>query len=393
MRIQTIIIFTLSLFYHSIQAKSFMLPTDTIRKAEETFVSQGENMPDCDLIDINNKTCRLSDYLGKYILLCFWDSHCRHCINSIPELDQISKKHKDLLTIISINVDKNQNIWKIVSKNKITWVNLWNKGGYKSNLCKQYEVTGFPHYFWISPEGKVLTTWKGYGGPLSIVKQVEPLLEKKETFQILGTISHLPEGTVFTLSEKQGNEIIPIAKDTVKGQSIQFKGKTIKNTVLYLSCSAPQQVNQQCPIWIAPNSIIKVYSKNDSLEKWYVCDDSQSPTGQAELNFYISATLSLSDSIQYIEKEIQNLSKKEPFNSNLLIHKKQLIKELITKELEIMKQRPATRVSLYKLYDYITCYQSEIIEFQDLCKQQFNRLPKGEQQSIKGQAIYTFFNK
>lgn len=72
-------------------------------------------MADAELVDPDGETHRLSEYLGKYVLLDFWSFGCGPCLQSLPELKAVSESYRDRLTVISITSDpKNQ--WETASK-------------------------------------------------------------------------------------------------------------------------------------------------------------------------------------------------------------------------------------------------------------------------------------
>ena len=127
-----------------------------------TIVKEGEDMADADMWNVKGELRHLADYKGKYLLLDFWSSGCGPCIMAIPEMKEISEIYKDKLTVISISSDS-KDVWERVSKEKdITWVNLNDFKG-ENGIKLRYGVRGIPHYVMISPEGKVATSWLGYG--------------------------------------------------------------------------------------------------------------------------------------------------------------------------------------------------------------------------------------
>ena len=80
-----------------------------------TRVRTGDRMADAELVDPDGETHRLSEYLGKYVLLDFWSFGCGPCLQSLPELKAVSESYRDRLTVISITSDpKNQ--WETASK-------------------------------------------------------------------------------------------------------------------------------------------------------------------------------------------------------------------------------------------------------------------------------------
>ena len=125
-------------------------------------VGVGDDMADMDMWDLEGNLHRLEQYKGKYILLDFWSSGCGPCIMSIPEMREISEEYKDKLTIVGICSDPKET-WEKTSKEKnITWVNLNDFKG-EDGIKLHYGVKGIPNYFIVSPEGKIIDTWMGYG--------------------------------------------------------------------------------------------------------------------------------------------------------------------------------------------------------------------------------------
>ncbi|MBI4706136.1 MAG: TlpA family protein disulfide reductase [Deltaproteobacteria bacterium] len=67
----------------------------------------GPTAPDFALPSVEGKTVRLSDYLGKkVILLDFWSTTCDPCLQEMPELVALYERHKEAgLVILGITVD------------------------------------------------------------------------------------------------------------------------------------------------------------------------------------------------------------------------------------------------------------------------------------------------
>lgn len=132
------------------------------------IVKEGDDMADTDLFDLEGKTHHLTDYKGKYILLDFWSSGCGPCIMALPEMKELQEQYKDKLTIVSISSDTKSRWEKASAQHGMTWVNL---SDLKQNagLFAKYGVNGIPNYVLISPEGKIMRMWSGYGkGSLKI---------------------------------------------------------------------------------------------------------------------------------------------------------------------------------------------------------------------------------
>ena len=80
------------------------------------------------------------------------------------------------MEVVSINQDPKKK-WKDIIDKKGLKGNQWNelrKGN--TGLAAAYQVTGIPHYVMISPEGKVIDVWKGYGEG-SLKKKMKDLIK------------------------------------------------------------------------------------------------------------------------------------------------------------------------------------------------------------------------
>ena len=134
----------------------------TVNLFPPTVVKEGDDMADADLFDLNGKIYHLEDFKGKYMLLDFWSSGCGPCIMALPEMKEIQEQYKNRLTVISISSDTKSR-WKEAStQHEMTWPNLSDLKQ-TAGLYAKYGVRGIPNYVLISPNGKIMQMWTGYG--------------------------------------------------------------------------------------------------------------------------------------------------------------------------------------------------------------------------------------
>ncbi len=142
-------------------------------------VNVGDQMVDGDLYDVKGNLHRLSEFQGKYIMLDFWSLGCGPCVQSFPELKEVSEMYKDSLEIVSISMDTKESWSDFVERKGLTG-NQWNefaKG--TTGLAAVYQVQAIPRYVMISPEGIVVGMWSGYG-PGSIKEKVQHLIQEEQ---------------------------------------------------------------------------------------------------------------------------------------------------------------------------------------------------------------------
>ena len=145
-------------------------------------VEIGEDMADGDLYDLEGNLHHLSELKGKYLLLDFWSSGCGPCIMALPEMGELQQKYADELTVVSLSSDT-EKTWKAASaRHKMTWKN-WSDKKQTGGLYAQYGVRGIPHYVLISPEGKMVDTWSGYGKG-SLLSKLRPFMNPKPAMSV-----------------------------------------------------------------------------------------------------------------------------------------------------------------------------------------------------------------
>lgn len=151
--------------YNGLTAEEKLLP-----RAMDTYtalfppqtVEEGDEMADADLYDLQGNIHHLADFKGKYILLDFWSRGCGPCLMALPEMKEIAEMYKDQLTIVSLSTDSKKG-WETASKShEMTWQNLSDLKG-NNGLYAKYGVRGIPNYVLISPGGRILRKWMGYG--------------------------------------------------------------------------------------------------------------------------------------------------------------------------------------------------------------------------------------
>lgn len=123
----------------------------------------GDNSFDFSAIDKTGVSHKLSDAKGKYVLLDFSTTYCGPCMQSIGELKGLAGSHADNLSIITFSGDGGKATWLTgVKRDNISWLSLWDgKGSYGETIMK-YGVSGYPTFFLIDPQGKIVNKWVGY---------------------------------------------------------------------------------------------------------------------------------------------------------------------------------------------------------------------------------------
>ena len=116
---------------------------------------QLEQAPDFVVYDVQGNEVKLSDYIGKPIVLNFWASWCPPCKMEMPDFNEMHLELGEDIKFLMINVtDGSRETLKTASDyiadNKYTFTVLYDL---KSNASSIYGVRSMPTTFFINSEG------------------------------------------------------------------------------------------------------------------------------------------------------------------------------------------------------------------------------------------------
>jgi thiol-disulfide isomerase/thioredoxin len=109
----------------------------------------------------NGKTTSLDDLQGRYVYIDIWATWCEPCKAEIPFLKKLEDKyHEKKIAFISISIDseKDHNIWKeMVAEKELSGIQLFSDKDWNSEFIKNYLVNSIPRFILIDPEGKIIS--------------------------------------------------------------------------------------------------------------------------------------------------------------------------------------------------------------------------------------------
>jgi len=144
----------------------FAQPQNTTGKSQEQIIkteptwdvafteSFGKNAPDFSIEDINGKTHKLSDYLGRNVVVVFWATWCPACNLEMPHLIELRKTlPEDKLTILAISNEEPERLKQFAKLKGINYT-VASLGG--NPLPEPFaRVTSIPTTFFIDPNGRI----------------------------------------------------------------------------------------------------------------------------------------------------------------------------------------------------------------------------------------------
>jgi len=104
----------------------------------------------------------------KYILIDFWGTWCKPCIEGIPDLIKISEKYKQDIEIISIASELKMDTSKLIDaikKYKMNWHQVLvnnAESNYINSILRQYRIDSYPTFLIVNSKGEIIMRSTGY---------------------------------------------------------------------------------------------------------------------------------------------------------------------------------------------------------------------------------------
>jgi thiol-disulfide isomerase/thioredoxin len=119
---------------------------------------QGQPAAEIALPSLQGDTLRLSALKGKVVLLDFWASWCGPCRVANKGLAKLYSKFKSKgFEIFSVSLDDEKEDWlKAVKKDKITWQQVNEPGGWETVTAQQWGIYALPTSYLIDRGGRLI---------------------------------------------------------------------------------------------------------------------------------------------------------------------------------------------------------------------------------------------
>ena len=114
---------------------------------------------------------RLSAYRGRVVLIDFWATWCRPCVEVLPELRElVAELPADRFTLLAISVDEQlETVTAFREREPMPWTN-WH-AGIDSDIERAWDVRGFPTYILVDEQGLILARSNGFNDFAAMLRE------------------------------------------------------------------------------------------------------------------------------------------------------------------------------------------------------------------------------
>lgn len=118
----------------------------------------GQPAPEIVAYTPDNKTVRLSDFKGKYVLVDFWASWCVPCRKENPNIVRLYDSYKDKnFTVLGVSLDNNPGSWmRAIEEDRLVWTNISDLKAWSSDLILDYRIKAIPASVIVDPSGVII---------------------------------------------------------------------------------------------------------------------------------------------------------------------------------------------------------------------------------------------
>lgn len=135
--------------------------------------------PNFTLYTLDGDEVKLSDYLGKVVILDFWATWCPPCRKGIPDLISIQNEYKDDLVVIGISLDQPATQDQLLPFIESYGINYPIVLGDLEVSAAYGNIQAIPTSFVIDKEGNIFNKHIGLVSKSTLVEEINLLLSRK----------------------------------------------------------------------------------------------------------------------------------------------------------------------------------------------------------------------
>lgn len=116
---------------------------------------RGELAPAFSLADRQEKTVRLDEFRGRWVLVNFWATWCGPCWLEMPVLERLARDLHPNLVVLGLNVDDDPNEFARFLDHHSLAYPILAAGKLEGLVARAYDTQGLPRNVLVAPDGSV----------------------------------------------------------------------------------------------------------------------------------------------------------------------------------------------------------------------------------------------
>jgi thiol-disulfide isomerase/thioredoxin len=118
----------------------------------------------------------VSEFEGKIVMLDFWETWCKPCLNSFPTLDKLTQEYPDDFAVIAVTpgfMDGKPDAKKFADEHDYNFTYAMDTG-----LAGKLSIQSIPYKVFVDADGNYLSTKVGSYGPERDYEEIKKIIEE-----------------------------------------------------------------------------------------------------------------------------------------------------------------------------------------------------------------------
>jgi thiol-disulfide isomerase/thioredoxin len=127
---------------------------------EKSELAKIKKFYDLNFFDTLHQPIGYKKYHGKIVLIDFWASWCKPCIENMPIIDSIYKSNIGRpFAILSVSLDETMERWKRgMALYPVSWDNVSDLKGIKGLAARYFNIRNIPRYILLNTDGSTISS-------------------------------------------------------------------------------------------------------------------------------------------------------------------------------------------------------------------------------------------
>ncbi|OAB41051.1 TlpA family protein disulfide reductase [Paenibacillus antarcticus] len=125
-------------------------------------IAKGNMAPDFNLLSLDEKNVKLSDFTGKKVILNFWGTWCPPCRVEMPHMEKMYNHDGDNVVVLSVNLTQTEksesDVKAFVEDFGLTFPVVMDTDG---DVASTYQISAYPTSYFIDSQGIIREIFKG----------------------------------------------------------------------------------------------------------------------------------------------------------------------------------------------------------------------------------------
>jgi RNA polymerase sigma factor (sigma-70 family) len=141
----------------------------------------GKPAPEIEGEDLDGRPMKLSESRGKVVLVSFWATWCRPCMELVPHERALVKRFEGRpFALVGVNGDGPGAVKKAFKDNPPPWRSFRDKPPGKPSISQAWKLQGWPTLYLIDARGIIRQRWLGSPGAEVLEREIDKLTRSSQ---------------------------------------------------------------------------------------------------------------------------------------------------------------------------------------------------------------------